>query len=415
MSFLRSCGCSGLTTGQSRKDSFKNAADLLPRLLYIGDVPVEASVHGSALLHRLFEDYPRQNLFVIEWFQSSLPERRIPGSEYRLFKPIWSRLLWTRFNRWVSPFATFRAAAYWRRVGRMLGGFQPEAVITVVHGFGWLAAAEYAGRNGVPLHLIIHDEQVDVAQRLAIERRWVDRALRHWYPRAASRLCISPYMEEVYGRRYGAGGDVLYPSRAADALVYDEPPERLRGSCEPFTVAFAGSVGVEYARALRRIARALRAQLGRLVVYGPLAGDAVHQYLTEPNIELRGMINSTTIIQECRRDAHAMYIPMSFAEGDRINAEIAFPSKLTDSTAVGIPLIINGPEYCSAVRWARTNPDVAEIVTDDTVEALENAISRLQDPERRCRLASAAIRVGRETFSFEHNRNVLHSRLRDFY
>ena len=45
---------------------------MLPRLLYVGDVPVEASYHGSALLHRLLVNYPPDRLSVIETAMPSL-------------------------------------------------------------------------------------------------------------------------------------------------------------------------------------------------------------------------------------------------------------------------------------------------------------------------------------------------------
>ena len=55
----------------------------LPRLLYIGDVPVESSYHGSALLFRLLQGWPSERLRVIEAnLLRSLPERRLPGIQY---------------------------------------------------------------------------------------------------------------------------------------------------------------------------------------------------------------------------------------------------------------------------------------------------------------------------------------------
>src|SRR4030095_12339472 len=51
----------------------------LPRLLYIADVPVEASFHGSTLLYRLLQNYPSERLFILEHGQASLPQRRLPG------------------------------------------------------------------------------------------------------------------------------------------------------------------------------------------------------------------------------------------------------------------------------------------------------------------------------------------------
>ena len=55
----------------------------LPRLCYIGDVPVEASYHGSALLYRLLQEYPAQNLVIVEQsLQRSLPTRRLANVRY---------------------------------------------------------------------------------------------------------------------------------------------------------------------------------------------------------------------------------------------------------------------------------------------------------------------------------------------
>src|SRR5690349_7624428 len=45
--------------------SVSDSADL-PRLVYIGDVPIESTYHGSILLYRLFEAYPADKLLIIE-------------------------------------------------------------------------------------------------------------------------------------------------------------------------------------------------------------------------------------------------------------------------------------------------------------------------------------------------------------
>jgi hypothetical protein len=392
------------------KSPFSRADDL-PNLLYVGDVPVQAEVHGSTQMYRLLESYPKDKLQIIEAFGASSPDRRLAGREYRILKTELSRLLWTRFGYYVSPIATLAAPVLRHRIPKILGGFRPEALITVVHGYSWAAAAAYAGQHQLPLHLILHDECALIAERFAIERRWIERRLRHWYPRAASRLCISPYMEEAYRDRYGAIGDVIYPSRGKDSLFFTEPAPSLQGPCAPFTVAFGGSIKVEYGSSLQRIAAALQSSGGRLIVYGPSTTAAVQRYLQGPNIELRGRVNSEELIRQCRNEAHAMFIPMSYREKDRRNMEISFPSKLADSTAIGLPLVIDGPEYCSAVRWARQNPGVAEVVTSQGVDCLTAAIFRLKDRAYRHRLAGEAISRGMQYFAREKAVKLLYAKL----
>jgi hypothetical protein len=384
----------------------------LPNLLYVGDVPVQAGLHGSTLIYRLLEDYPKEKLHIIEVFGASSTDRRLAGSEYHVLDTGPSRLLRTRFHYYVSPIATLGAPIFRHRIPKILGGFRPEAVITVVHGYSWATAAPYAEQNKLPLHLILHDECAKIAQpRFAVERRWIEGRLRHWYPRAASRLCVSPFMEETYRDRYGAVGDVLYPSRGKDSPVFSEPAPSLQGPCAPFTIAFGGSIHVEYARSLQRIAVALQSSHGKLVVYGPYPDAAAHGFLREPNIELRGIVNSDELIRQCRNEAHAMFIPMSYRDEDRLNMEISFPGKLADSTAIGLPLIIDGPEYCSAVRWARQNPEVAEVVTSQDGDFLTAAISRLQDRAYRYRLAAEAISRGMQYFARERAVKLLYAKL----
>ena len=75
----------------------------VPNLLYIGDVPVESSYHGSALLYRLLQTYPPDCLRIIEaGLTTSLPDRRLPGVTYSTALQPGRRGLHTRLNRWVS-------------------------------------------------------------------------------------------------------------------------------------------------------------------------------------------------------------------------------------------------------------------------------------------------------------------------
>ena len=216
---------------------------------------------------------------------------------------------------------------------------------------------------------------------------------------------ISP---EVWGLR---GCPV--PFAFGRSVVFAEPPDRLRRACEPFTVAFAGRIPLEYAHALQRMATALRRNGGRLLVYGEASPETASALRQEPNIEWRGRVDSSReLIQQCRAEAHAMYVPMSYREQDRPNAEVSFPSKLADYTAVGLPLIIDGPEYCSAVRWARENPGVAEVVTDESVDALAEAVARLlENSAHRLQLAKGAICRGEQYFGFDRAISILYSKL----
>jgi glycosyltransferase involved in cell wall biosynthesis len=324
-----------------------------------------------------------------------------------------SRLLRTRLRHYVSPFTTLYAPQQVSHLTKLLRKFEPEAVITVVWGYTWATAAAFAERARLPLHLIVHDDSPNAEGWGAMERRIIQSRLKHWYPKAASRLCVSPYTEDEYRRRYNAIGDVLYPSRAVDTPVFMEPPDALAQPSQPFTVAFAGTIYPLYSDGLRRMAAALRATCsGRLIVYGPAPSQSVRALLQEPNLELRGRVNAAELIERCRREAHAMFVPITYVDEHRSNVEVAFPSKLADCTAMGLPLVIDGPEYSTAVRWARDNPGVAEVTTEGNVDGLAACLRRLQDPAHRIRLALEAISRGNEYFAPERAICTLYSKLR---
>ncbi len=386
----------------------------LPRLLYLGDVPVEASFHGSALLFRLLEGWPAERLRVIETnLLRSIPERRLSSVQYAELQVGNRRLLHTRFARWYGAWL-MRVCDGVGQVAQLLAGFQPDTVLTVTHGFSWLTAARFATQNRLPLHLICHDDLPRVALLPQWFRPWLDREFGRVYRQAASRLCVSPFMRDDYRERYGVEGTVLYPSRAADCPKFDAPPERIARNDHPFTVAFGGSINSPgYVKALRTLADALIPIGGQLLLFGPLTPGAARQAgLERPNIVLRGLVKSGELVTRLRDEADALFVPMSFDPADRANMEISFPSKLTDYTAAGLPLLIHGPDYCSAVRWARENPGVAEVVSDDGETQLKAAIARLVNaPEHRVRLSNEALKVGRRYFTCEAAREVFHQAL----
>jgi hypothetical protein len=388
----------------------------LPNLLYVGDVPVEASYHGSALLYRLLQNYPPEKLRIIESsLIRSLPERRLSRVPYASVDVGYSRLLRTRFARSYSSWLSLLSRRHRRRMAAALGSFRPEAILTLAHGFLWDGAAQFAEEHQLPLHLICHDDWPRFTNVFACLKRHVDRRLGVVYRQATSRLCVSPFMCDAYRERYGASGDVLYPTRAADAPVYSTPPERLLQPTRGLNVAFAGSVNTHgHLMGLRLLAETLATLGGHLLIFGPFTPTNSHcESLNLPNVVCRGLLSSATLMERLREEVDVLFVPMSFAPEDRPNTEISFPSKLTDYTSVGLPLLIYGPDYCSAVQWARQNPCVAELVTQPEFEQLFGAVQRLsRSAETRWQLAQSALTAGEKFFSHHSAMMLFQSALR---
>lgn len=374
---------------------------MLPRLLYLGDVPVEASFHGSTLLYRLLQQYPAGRLVIIEGtLVPPRTDRRLPGVRHATLAAGRARWLNTRLHDYYSWWLTVTARSRAGRVRRLLGDFVPEAIVTVPHGQTWITAAAVASGLGVPLHLIIHDDWPRVVSPQLRAR--VERQFGQIYRQAASRLCISPFMAEDYARRYGASGTVLLPCRAVDAPVFPPPSDRPGHRAAAPVFAFAGTINSPgYATLLRRLADAVGRRGGQVLIFGPLTVERAREAgLEHPAIRIGGLIEPSVLMQRLRAEADVLFVPMSFAPEDEANMRMGFPTKLTDYTAVAMPLLICGPPYCSAVGWAKQNPGVAEVVASDDGAALEAAVDRLtSDTAHRLRLAALAQQAGDRDFS----------------
>lgn len=372
----------------------------LPYLLYVGDVPVEPTVAGAALLYRLFDGYPSDRLTIC---QSDLglvraPERRLPGVAYHQFSLGPRRLLYSRLSGYFGAWQLVRAGARADTVAAQLDRV-PDAVVTVAHAFSWLTAATLAQRFSAPLHLIVHDECLTTMGLAPALRAFGERRFEQVYRSAAQRYCISPAMRDHYALRFGVDSEVLYPSRAA-AAVYAAPAARVLQRSGPFTVAFAGSLNLGHIDPVLRIGAALSRMGGRLEIYGANLAPELQARLASLVISFHPFLPSADLSELLRERADVLLMPMSFDADDAQNMKLCFPAKLADYTAMGLPILVVGPPYCSAVRWARENPGTAQVVTDLATQELDQALGELAgDPARRLNLAATALTVGQASFS----------------
>lgn len=374
----------------------------LPRLAYIGEVPVLNISAGPALLYRLLESYPRDRLLVcVSDDNPPDPIHELPGVEHRPFHLMNRRLLRSRFTLIYAAWVYRRAAAHGRALASRLRSQDVEAVLGVGHGFGWLPAAAAARELGVPFHFIVHDHwrgTITLPKRLEAE---ADQAFADIYRSATTRMPVSPDMEAHYRRIYGVGGSVVYPNRSLHALQLAQPPLR-PPKPGAFIFAYAGSAHSSgQRRALADFANAIAPLGARLRIYqGLTLAQLRHDGLQTDNVELEPFRPSAELHADLAARVDAMYLPMSYTAEDRANVELCFPSKLADYTVAGLPILVRAPAYGTATNWARSNPGVAELVTAPGTEPLAAAARRvIEDDAHRHALAYAALAVGQRMFS----------------
>ena len=345
-----------------------------PRLAVVSDVAVERTAAGSLLLYRLLADYPTDRILAVDAGRDDgwADDRRLPGVRYLAIPYSQPRLVRTRFN----PAGPLVMTALVRRlVDKVLAAvqpFSPDIILTVTSNYLWLPAAAAARRLATPLALVLHDDW----PMYQTQRRsgWVHDAVR-WgcrrtvgrvYRQAAVRLCVSPGMTEQCRAWFGPPGVLLYPNRGADS-----PTGRVRVRVDRVggpVLAFCGHVHqAGTLTLLRGMAETLAASNGRLDLYTPHTAEAIEGWgLKSPAVQRVGFLAPHEMADRLGDTADALFLPASFEPRERVDVATLFPSKLADYTAIGLPILIWGPSYSSAARWATDNPGVAALVSAPT-------------------------------------------------
>jgi hypothetical protein len=175
-------------------------------------------------------------------------------------------------------------------------------------------------------------------------------------------------------------------------------------------IGYGGNSSSQMVDCLRTLAEALPVSGARLALFGNFDEGSQRRLLTaSPAITFHGFVPYHQMIRGLREMADVLFVPMSF---DASHRGLSFPSKLTDYTATGLPLLIYAPPDSAAVRWAREQGDVAEIVEEAGSSVLRAAIDRLRaDASRRELLAVNAVTAGHRSFDPACARAVLASAL----
>jgi glycosyltransferase involved in cell wall biosynthesis len=375
----------------------------LPNLLYVGDVAVESTVAGELLLHRLLSQYPEDRLTIAESnLCKSDPADRLPGVEYTTFDIGYPRLRRTRFARWYGSWLHLKARWVPSTLERLAQEVQPDAILTVWHGYSWITASALAQEKDIPLHLILHDDAPNLESRTPpLLKNLHCKDFERVYKQAESRLCVSPAMEREYKRRYGVPGDVLYPARGWEAPEYDHPPKKVGCEGKDVKIGYAGSLHpLGFKEAIGEVAKAAEPAAGEVVVYSNVSRDELseREWLRD-NVCLNGFVPPCKIIQELRREVDILLLVSSFQGRYRETAKTNFQSKMTDYTATGLPILVWGPEDSSTVKWATENSGVAKVVTSPLVKDVRSAVQQLaRNPEARYDYGATALKVGKEYF-----------------
>jgi len=377
--------------------------DNFPRLLYWADLPVSATRAGPMLMHRLLKAWPAEKLMVVTPGAKTtcdLPGVRTveppPASLRNLFRSrlasAWTTLLGTKTL--TETLISRGAGPKW--LAGQLDDFAPQAVLTAGVSAAWIGADGLARRLGVSLHVIIHDDHHYADFWCRPLKPFGEKLFGRTYRRAASRLCVSRPMEREYERRFGVAGDVLLPSRDAQAVVFDKPRSIASGVAKPAKIFYAGSITRQGFREVDAIAGVLKKHGHRLILY---SGTKPSDGFTPQHMERREPVPAMELVKRLHEEADLLLLYTDFTSAMREVVKTLFPSKLVDYTAAAVPIVVAAPDYACIVDYLRSRPTAAELVTDKNPEVVASAIEHLlAQPEKRKMLAEGAVEVGMEDF-----------------
>lgn len=313
----------------------------------------------------------------------------------------WRRVSRTRVLPWVYGVeCLYGGSLLPRSVLTAAKKFEPDAVFTVAGSWHWtaLGAERVARALRVPLIASFNDWYdygwfpAHEGFRAAIERRF-----RRFYREADLALCTSEGMREALGPHPNA--HVLYPmgARMGQEDKY-QPKTPSRG--QALTVFFGGGLGDWYGPMLESlVVQARRAQAPlQFKIFGSLqTWSEEFDTWARNNGVFGGQQPFGRLAQEA---AHSdlLLLPMGFGEDCAQVERTSFKTKFLDYLSFQRPILVWGPEYCSAVRVAREF-DSAECITSPDPAGCVSAMERLAaDPDRRAQLIVNARRMYEERF-----------------
>jgi hypothetical protein len=368
------------------------------RVFYLSYTPPVPSWGGAMSFYRHFVEREDFEIFVatdsMEVQQYAVPYRFLQFDAPKLL----TRMLHTRLYRWFWHYKQLFAGYFVpHRVWQAAQMFKPDVVLTIAGSWNWTAriAQRVARRLRVPLVASFNDWFDFGVLMHPYFRSSIEMAFRKFYCDCDLAFCTSEGMLEALGPHPNA--HVLYPigTSMRDSQREFVPFSPDQGSA---TVLFAGSLSAWYGPMLERLVRASSNSQLRFEIFGSNAS-----WSRDFDIAVRtaGVYRGQVTFDQLKnhaQEADLLLLPMGFGDECAQIERTSFKTKFLDYLTFQKPIVVWGPEYCSAVRFARefgaaecyTSPDPAGCIA-----TLENVA---RSAERQKQLVANARRMYHSRF-----------------
>ncbi len=322
--------------------------------------------------------------------------KELPAESDELCEPAWcrrflGRLAKTRFSMWVRDLR-YLAAAFLPLhllLPRPPKEHGKSVVLTVACGNGWLIAAKYARRHGIPLAVRFDDWWPDTFGLHPPLRVLYARQFEALAKAADFCFCISEGMRKELGN----------PASSAVVLPIPEAgrqPSPWRAPKDPFRVCYLGNM-YDYGPMLGQLAEAASSVADVRVEFRGMEPNwpSNLKVRLKASGQLHGFLEGEDF-QRWYESFDCYLVAMFFDQGQRRRVRTCFATKLLDYSAMGRPIVIWAPEDSSVVHWARESGS-AICVTEPDAGAVVAALQALARDPARCRELGGRARMAYET------------------
>lgn len=278
---------------------------------------------------------------------------------------------------------------------------RPDVIFTVAGSWSWttLAAQRLAKKLQLPLVASFNDWfDFGWFPPHKVFHKAIEKRFRRFYRECDLALCTSEGMREALGEHPNA--HIWYPTGAPMPESPDDYEPRLPERGRPFRVFFGGSLGEWYGKMVEDVVVECRRRHPQVEfrIFGSMASwSSEFDSWAKSNGVYGGQVSFERLAEEAGK-ADLLLLPMGFDSSVEIVERTSFKTKFLDYLSFRRPILVWGPEYCSAVRVAREF-DSADCVTDSAPQSCATAIQGLAEaPDRRKRLMANAMKMYEDRF-----------------
>ena len=344
----------------------------MPRkLLVFSSILPKNTSAGEVLLHRHLKGLHDWDVKVL---CPSVSAQDLEFNHIDLpIKKSWDRLRKTPFKKLAESYIELTGRIPFKRVYKIVAEQKPDIILTVAHGEFFWPALKISQKLGIKVVTIQHDWYPDMVSLPSFVQSKVARRFQILAKQSDANLCVCQGLLDQLERPNNA--TVLFPIPEHVSSLGNKLLDN-----KNLSVAYAGNLKYPY-------------------------GDMLYSLIQEHNkndslitLELAG--NEPLWLQNAAEHERAYYhgflsdedfrnylakqdillVVMSFAKEDKRRMETSFPSKMIQYCQFEKPLLIWGPEYCSAVQWAKKY-QAAEYVTDTDPKAIISKLQNLTSPQ----------------------------------